>query len=391
MLVPDTRAADVPPPRPAVGWQAIVVLLAIVAAFAAGLLLGGEVASFVFAGLTVLPFAVMAFFAYLGTAFLWARVLAVLWLGGLFLVVGILVFAASLGGLMAQAGTATGEDFALPPGGEIRMLIIAIGIGAAAVLALYYLWSGADSALGRRLGLDPTSFVHRIALATVVSLSILSLLPLLVIGEPPLLLGVAEEGGPDIAIEDAGALLRADLYGLVWIIPSTVVAVGYGVRRSLRQSLARLGFVWPTLREVYLGLGVALALVVAAAAVGEGIDWLWRALGWATTDTEAFEILTAPYYSPVGALVVGVTAGLGEELAVRGVLQPRLGILVSNIFFTALHAFQYNWDGLLSVFLLGVALGLLRRRTNTTTSAIAHGVYDLVLVLGVAFQVPGLS
>ncbi|MCX7861282.1 MAG: hypothetical protein N2385_14415 [Chloroflexus sp.] len=41
-------------------------------------------------------------------------------------------------------------------------------------------------------------------------------------------------------------------------------------------------------------------------------------------------------------MVIGVTAGLGEELGVRGVLQPRLGIWLSNLFFTSLHAFQYN-------------------------------------------------
>jgi len=85
--------------------------------------------------------------------------------------------------------------------------------------------------------------------------------------------------------------------------------------------------------------------------------------------------------SPPGAIVIGVTAGLGEELAVRGVLQPRLGILLSNVFFTSLHALQYNWDGLLSVFLLGLVLGVIRQRTNTTTSAITHGTYDAILVL----------
>ena len=40
----------------------------------------------------------------------------------------------------------------------------------------------------------------------------------------------------------------------------------------------------------------------------------------------------------------------------RGVLQPRLGILLSNLLFTAMHAYQYNWDGLLSVFASGLAL-----------------------------------
>jgi membrane protease YdiL (CAAX protease family) len=79
--------------------------------------------------------------------------------------------------------------------------------------------------------------------------------------------------------------------------------------------------------------------------------------------------------------VIGVTAGLGEELAVRGVLQPRLGILLPNLLFASLHALQYNFEGLLSVFLVGLILGLIRRRTNTSTSAIVHGAYDFWLIM----------
>lgn len=85
--------------------------------------------------------------------------------------------------------------------------------------------------------------------------------------------------------------------------------------------------------------------------------------------------------SPIGALVIGVTAGLGEELGVRGVLQPRLGIWLSNLFFTSLHAFQYHWDALLVVFVIGMACGLVRKHTNTTTAAIVHGVYNFVMVM----------
>jgi membrane protease YdiL (CAAX protease family) len=83
----------------------------------------------------------------------------------------------------------------------------------------------------------------------------------------------------------------------------------------------------------------------------------------------------------VGAVVIGLTAGLGEELGVRGVLQPRLGILMSNLFFTAMHGFQYQLEALISVFLLGLAFGVLRLRTNTTTSAIAHGTFDAIQIM----------
>jgi hypothetical protein len=37
-------------------------------------------------------------------------------------------------------------------------------------------------------------------------------------------------------------------------------------------------------------------------------------------------------------------------------------------------------DALLSVFTIGLILGIIRSRSNTTTSAIVHGVYDFILV-----------
>ncbi|HQP71864.1 MAG TPA: CPBP family glutamic-type intramembrane protease, partial [Methanoculleus sp.] len=49
------------------------------------------------------------------------------------------------------------------------------------------------------------------------------------------------------------------------------------------------------------------------------------------------------------------------------------------ILFASLHAFQYTWDGLISVFFAGIIFAYIRRYTNTTTSAITHTVYDLVL------------
>jgi len=88
---------------------------------------------------------------------------------------------------------------------------------------------------------------------------------------------------------------------------------------------------------------------------------------------------------PPLALVAGVTAGLGEEVIVRGLLQPRVGLLLANLCFVSVHALQYSWDGLLQVFLLGLALGLVRRRTNTTTSALVHGTYDALMILYAIF------
>ena len=91
-------------------------------------------------------------------------------------------------------------------------------------------------------------------------------------------------------------------------------------------------------------------------------------MGWPTTDAAAFKKLLTNLVTPLGAVLIGVTAGVGEEMAVRGLLQPRIGLIASNLVFTSLHAFQYGPDALLSVFLIGLILGIVRARSNTTTS-----------------------
>src|SRR5262249_39402008 len=145
--------------------------------------------------------------------------------------------------------------------------------------------------------------------------------------------------------------------------------------------LRRVGLVVPTAGQVVFGLVFAVVLAFGMGAVDYAITELWTWMGWPKTDSKAFEELMKFAINPLGALVIGVSAGLGEELFARGVLQPRLGILLSNLFFTALHALQYNWDGLVSVFLIGLILGVIRKRTNTTTSAIVHGTYDFTLIM----------
>ncbi len=38
-----------------------------------------------------------------------------------------------------------------------------------------------------------------------------------------------------------------------------------------------------------------------------------------------------------------------------------------------------------------MTLGFIRKRTNTSTSAIVHGTYDFLLLMAAVLQVPGFS
>ncbi len=375
------------------GWQIGGALIVLALLYSLGFVIGGELGQIMLAGLQTVPFALLALLAYLGSYYAWAKVVTLLWLGGLIAGMGLVSF-----GLAAQALTVgpiqPGVFPEFVPGAALRIIAMVLGSGLAVCIAALGFIPAARRSLSRVLPLDPDSFVHMIALVSVVALTLLSFIPLVVLGEPLLLtiINQTNASGADLtgARDDAG-LLRDTLYALIWLVPGTIIAVGYGVRRNLGEALQRLGLVRPSWRQLAVSLVLAVLLVLAVQLLSLGIEWLWPAMGWPRTDNEAFSELLAFAMSPIGAVVIGVTAGLGEELAVRGVLQPKLGILLSNLFFTALHAFQYNWDSLLIVFLLGTILGLIRQRTNTTTAAIVHGTYNFLLIMLAVLNIPGLS
>lgn len=345
-----------------------------------------EFFSFFSASLQSLPFMLLAVLSYLGIRKNWARVLAIVWL--LFIVINLAFSVLAMGwvglvdlSLLTNPNRASPQGLSLAPDWGWRMATIVFGIGAAMVAGAMCYLEQVRHFLSRYIPLNPHSSVHTNALATVITISILSVLPLLALGQPPLLKLLAGISSTQANALDQSSMVRSTFYTLIWTVPCTIFSVGWLTQRRWGEALNRLGFVRPKLRNVITGVVVAVGLVVLVRLLSAMIDYVWGAMGWAKTDSESFMKLMAFALTPIGALIVAVTAGLGEELAVRGVLQPRLGILLSNLFFTSLHAFQYNFDALLVVFIIGTVMGFLRRRTNTTTSAIAHGVYDLILLV----------
>ena len=174
---------------------------------------------------------------------------------------------------------------------------------------------------------------------------------------------------------------------MLWSVPVAALTVGFPLARGSRDALDRLGFVRPTLRQVGIAIGAAVLLVVVAGVLDQAITWTWKFFGWRGTDAESVEKLFQSLTTPLGAVVIGVTAGIEEELCARGALQPRLGMVLANLFFVSLHALQYSWDGLLAVMLIGLVLGVIRSRTNTTTSCIVHGSYDFIVVMLAAYGI----
>jgi uncharacterized protein len=368
------------------------------------LILGGPGGQFAADGIEVLPFVGLALLAYAGESNDVFRLLAIFyWILLIFLAVivgialtGLAEFDVSvLPVLQETSRTGKAPLGGLPPfffpGGPAKIAVTAIVcIFAALVGALGFTRSARRAAARSLPAFDPESFVHAVALATVVALTLILFASLGAAGEPPFLSIINHFAGADFGdvkndfaekLGDANILVD-QVYSFMWMVPMGIVVVGWPLHRTLPSALRRVGFVVPKPWHIALALGLAVSMAtMMPGLVDPAIGRFWDLMGWPRTDEKAFEQLFKSMNSVIGACVIGVTAGVGEELFARGILQPRLGILLSNLFFVSLHALQYNWDALLSVFIAGLVLGVVRKKTNTTTSAIVHGTYDFLLVL----------
>jgi membrane protease YdiL (CAAX protease family) len=150
--------------------------------------------------------------------------------------------------------------------------------------------------------------------------------------------------------------------------------VGLGIRRDTRQALERLGLSTPTLWQ----LALAAVMIVAFLALDYFTSSIWHQL-WPASYREvraSTERLFARFSAPSGALVMALSAAIGEETLFRGALQPRLRIpLTAGVF--ALGHVQYGFSpAIIEIFVIGLALSWLRNRANTATCIIVHAGYN---------------
>jgi hypothetical protein len=325
----------------------------------------------------------------------WLLLLLIPGIGGLLLHLQELAGLVALAGLFiaAQAADMDPQWFVLnsvlslivPVGGSLSFAALAVFVwqgdspeaaravatlfcAAASLFALASAWPNVARWLVRVLfrGSDDSSTL-RLA-ARLVSLTLLISLPAALafsrmmdslLGSPELLTGAR--------------VLAGELLGYLVL---TLAGVGFLVRRDLPQSAERLGLRRLRARD----LGFIVAGAAALLALNTGTEWLQRtsfpAL-WAH-DHEVNDALVKGL-SAGQAVLLGVTAGVGEELTMRGALQPRLGLILTSVLFAGLHV-QYSWFGMLVVMLIGVLLGVLRKRTSTTVCIAVHALYDVAAI-----------
>lgn len=205
-------------------------------------------------------------------------------------------------------------------------------------------------------------------------------------------------GAQSVASTIANPTTAADL--VAGSLPFGVIAllvVGPVVHRTPRELAERLGLIPLHPRWWILGLVVGVVLVPT-------IDWVFTPLQSHLLPQDCAVQQMQVQQSLAGGdtgrgiaanLAVALAAGIDEELLFRGVLLPRLGLVLSSVLFGAFHL-QYTCHGLpsvgdLEIVVLGFVFGVLRIRGGLIAAILAHAAYDgSILVNKVAPGVSGL-
>ncbi len=256
---------------------------------------------------------------------------------------------------------------------------VELGVGGMAILAMSWLLflPAVRSFLARFLPIDARDFAHAFAVAMGFAAVSLSLLSLASFGEPFLYQLPAGDSVDQSDLARNVSLLTTTILS----VPAVLLAVGFSRSRNLQESWTRLGFKALTRKRLLLPVLFSVLLVGAGMGIGKLIEQTWQSLGVPITDPERFAEIAGLPWHPLGMLLLGVSAGVSEEMFVRGVMQPRLGLVFSNVLFTSAHAFQYATDGLLVVLILGFAFGIIRERYGLLPAIATHALYNFLLLV----------
>lgn len=180
--------------------------------------------------------------------------------------------------------------------------------------------------------------------------------------------------GDQLRITVTDSLINAVMYvGIAFGL------VGLWIVRGPREAARRLGLTRPTWRQAAIAVGLVAPMLL----LSTGIDALGRLVQpdrYAQLE-RVLNAMGSSVTNPSIALLLGLCAGIGEELLFRGAIQPRFGLVPTTLLFGIAHT-QYGPSfALLGVLVLGMAFAVERKYMNTTTAIITHALYDVVAFL----------
>ena len=251
------------------------------------------------------------------------------------------------------------------------LALLGLGLWLPALIGIILLLPPVRRLAARLIPIDAANPVHGIALAFSVLVAVNLLFTL----------GIGLSNLADVLAEQEAAGITSNTMLSLWVQQIFtallgMIGVGWLIRRGTRATLERLGIVVPSFGQLLFGLLLGLGMVPVIMA----IEWLtsYLEVGIDPSVAKLTEQLLGPLFdTPFGIVTIGLAAALGEETIFRGAMQPRFGLLFTALLFALVHSNYGLTLSTLFVFLLGLVLGMVRIRANTTTAMITHAVYNM--------------
>jgi hypothetical protein len=192
----------------------------------------------------------------------------------------------------------------------------------------------------------------------------------------------ALQSGPVDVSGDGAESLTGNVFWLVLnaatFVAIAYVAVGYRIHRTGEEATKRLGLTVPDLKTVAISVAMVVPLFIMSM-IGSALTVAFQP-DVVDNLEDTMEQMTNGLDNPIGALMIGLSAGIGEEVLIRGAIQPRYGIVIAAAFWTVLHI-QYDISFvLLGLFGVGILLGFQRKYLGTTSAIITHALYNMAVV-----------
>jgi membrane protease YdiL (CAAX protease family) len=271
--------------------------------------------------------------------------------------------------VMTIAGGFLFSALNLPSFGFGDLKAFGFGIFITGLASLIFFLKNVRMFLSRLIPIDPGSWLHATGLVFATMLVGFSLATTISID-----IGSMAEG---MAIDMATIIFQG-----VFFVLLSLLGVGWLTRKKLRSSLERLGLEGLTIKQFLLSLGF-LGLIFAVLIIISAIALVTDPGLMEGADDTTIQLLGGRITLLI-ALIVSLSAGIGEEILFRGATQPRFGIYLTAFVFAISHVQYPSLLALAIVFAAGVILGFERKIVNTTACVITHSLFNFIQLAAVA-------
>lgn len=250
-------------------------------------------------------------------------------------------------------------------GGEARlsfMIALLAVSGSASAISLFRVLRASIKDI---IPIDPELTSHAVGLAAAIAIAFIPVLPLLVLGHAPFPVPDGSLPGDAAGLAMPSFIERS--IELTWYALATVVAAGPGALRTRPQLLERLGLVKPPAWHLAVAAWAGLVLAWLRPFVSSQIGALMALPSASSPEGWSPALLSWPVL-----FICALLTATGTELTYRGFLQPRLGLVFTNLVWIAPLAWVASWNVLFVAFGAGLAFGMLRLTSGTGAAWVAH-------------------